>query len=90
MDIETGLPYALPADNAQTEGEDMIQRKRGRVRLPQDKKQAALVVIMPPADIDLLTAEAQRRGMSRSELVRGMLERGGMAEIRAQNEEAKK
>lgn len=60
----------------------MIPRRGGRRRLPAEKRAIQLVVIMPPADIDLLTAEAQRRGMSRSELVRGMLELGGMGEIR--------
>lgn len=53
-----------------------MTKKRGRSKLPQEKKHAPLVVIMPPADIELLTDEAERRGVSRSELVRGMLESG--------------
>ena len=52
-----------------------MTKKRGRAKLPQEKKHAPLVVIMSPADIDLLTEEAERRGVSRSELVRGMMER---------------
>ena len=52
-----------------------MTKKRGRAKLPQEKKHAPLVVIMSPADIDLLTEEADRRGVSRSELVRRMMER---------------
>ena len=52
-----------------------LTKKRGRAKLPQEKKHAPLVVIMSPADIDLLTEEADRRGVSRSELVRRMMER---------------
>lgn len=51
-----------------------MTKKRGRAKLPQEKKHAPLVVIMPPADIEILTEEAERRGVSRSELVRGMME----------------
>lgn len=76
----------LPETTQPKGEENMIPRIRGRRRLPQDKKFAIMQVPMPPADIDLLTAEAQRRGMSRSELVRGMLERGGMGEIRERHE----
>ena len=53
-----------------------MTKKRGRAKLPQEKKHAPLVVIMSPADIELLTEEAGRRGVSRSELVRGMMEDG--------------
>lgn len=53
-----------------------LTKKRGRAKLPQEKKHAPLVVIMPPADIELLTEEAERRGVSRSELVRRMLDAG--------------
>ena len=53
-----------------------MTKKRGRAKLPQEKRRAPLVVIMPPADIELLTEEAERRGVSRSELVRGMMEDG--------------
>lgn len=48
--------------------------KRGRTKLPKEKRYAPLVVIMPPADIKLLTEEAERRGINRSELIRGMIE----------------
>ena len=62
-----------------------MTKKRGRAKLPQEKKHAPLVIIMPPADIELLTEEAKRHGVSRSELVRGMIEAGGMKGIRNTN-----
>lgn len=60
----------------------MQKRKPGRKPLPQEKKLHGMEVQMPHADIELLTEEAERRGVSRSELVRGMIEVGGLKGIR--------
>ena len=59
-----------------------MERKPGRKAIQKDKKRKMMPVVMPPADIDLLTKEADRRGVSRSELVRRMIEAGGMKGIR--------
>lgn len=54
----------------------MRKRKPGRKAVPEEKKLRGMEVQMPPADIKLLTEESGRRGVSRSELVRGMMEDG--------------
>lgn len=54
----------------------MRKRKPGRKAVPEEKKLRGMEVQMSPSDIDLLTEEAGRRGVSRSELVRGMMEDG--------------
>ena len=55
-------------------GGNDVERKPGRKAIQKDKKRKMMPVVMSQDDIDLLTAEAERRGVSRSELVRGMLE----------------
>lgn len=60
----------------------MRKRKPGRKTVPEEKKLRGMEVQMPPADIELLTDEAESRGVSRSELVRRMIESGGMKGIR--------
>ena len=60
----------------------MRKRKPGRKSFPEEKKLRGMEVQMPPADIELLTDEAERLGVSRSELVRRMIEAGGMKGIR--------
>lgn len=65
----------------------MRKRKPGRKAVPEEKKLRGMEVQMPPADINLLTAEAERRGVSRSELVRRMMEDGIMAIRNANGQE---
>ena len=60
----------------------MRKRKPGRKAVPAEKKLRGMEVQMPPTDINPLTAEAERRGVSRSELVRRLIEAGGMMVIR--------
>lgn len=52
-----------------------MERKPGRKAIQKDKKRKMMPVVMSQDDIDLLTEEAERRGVSRSELVRGIMER---------------
>ena len=62
-----------------------MERKPGRKAIQKDKKRKMMPVVMSQEDIDLLTAEAELRGVSRSKLVRRMIEAGGMKEIRNAN-----
>ena len=46
----------------------------GRPPIPDHKKCRHMAIILPPADIELLTKAAEREGVNRSELVRRMME----------------
>ena len=46
----------------------------GRPPIPDHKKCRHMAIILPPADIELLTKAAEREGVSRSQLVRRMME----------------
>lgn len=46
----------------------------GRPTIPDHKKCRHMAIILPPADIELLTKAAEREGVNRSELVRRMME----------------
>lgn len=46
----------------------------GRPLIPDHKKCRHMAIILPPADIELLTKAAEREGVNRSELIRRMME----------------
>ena len=52
----------------------MEKKKRGRRPIPWGQRKIMVAVMLMPSDIDLLDDVAKREGMSRSQLVRRMME----------------
>ena len=52
----------------------MEKKKRGRRPIPWGQRKTMVAVMLMPSDIDLLNAVAKREGVSRSQLVRRMME----------------
>ena len=52
----------------------MEKKKRGRRPIPWGQRKTMVAVMLMPSDIDLLDDVAKREGMSRSQLVRRMME----------------
>lgn len=52
----------------------MEKKKRGRRPIPLGKRKTMVAVMLMPSDIDLLDDVAKREGVSRSQLVRRMME----------------
>lgn len=55
---------------------DTPRKKCGRQRLPEDAKLRDMVITMRKEDIDFLTERARTERISRSALVRRLLEKG--------------
>ena len=52
----------------------MEKKKRGRRPIPCGQRKTMVAVMLMPSDIDLLDDVAKREGVSRSQLVRRMME----------------
>ena len=52
----------------------MEKKKRGRRPIPWGQRKTMVAVMLMPSDIDLLDDVAKREGVSRSQLVRRMME----------------
>ena len=52
----------------------MEKKKRGRRPIPGGQRKTMVAVMLMPSDIDLLDDVAKREGVSRSQLVRRMME----------------
>ena len=52
----------------------MEKKKRGRRPIPLGQRKTMVAVMLMPSDIDLLDDVAKREGVSRSQLVRRMME----------------
>ena len=52
----------------------MEKKKRGRRPIPWGQRKTMVAVMLTPSDIDLLDDVAKREGISRSQLVRRMME----------------
>ena len=52
----------------------MEKKKRGRRPIPWGQRKIMVAVMLMPSDIDLLDDVAKREGVSRSQLVRRMME----------------
>lgn len=52
----------------------MEKKKCGRRPLPKEKSYRKVMILLLPADIDLLDDASMREGVSRSEMIRRMME----------------
>lgn len=52
----------------------MEKKKRGRRPIPWGQRKTMVAVMLMPSDIDLLDDVAKREGVSRSQVVRRMME----------------